>query len=119
MEKNYDEVIAEMLIELDQLHRKGMAQDQRNAKFDKRMDLTIKRMVMAEKRLEKIDQRLDATDKRMEAFDRRMDAHEKRMEAFDKKLEQSIKDQLEFSRMQSKMNQYFLSVIHKRSNGKG
>jgi len=91
MEKNYDEVIAEMLIELDQLHRKGVAQDERNAKFDKRLDLTIKRMVMAEKRLELLD----------------------------KKMEQSIKDQKEFSRMQSKMNQYFLNVINKKTNGKG
>lgn len=34
MERNYDEVIAEILIELDQLHRRGIAQDERNAKFD-------------------------------------------------------------------------------------
>lgn len=89
MERNYDEVISDMLIQLDQIER-------RMDKADKRMDLTIKRMVKA--------------DNRMELFD-------KRMELFDKKLEQSIHDQQEFSRMQSKVNEYFLNFIQ-NSNGK-
>ena len=54
MERNYDEVIAEMLIELDQLYRKGIAQDVRNAKFDKRLDFTVKRMAKAELGLKKL-----------------------------------------------------------------
>jgi hypothetical protein len=97
MERNYDEVIAEMLIELDQLHRKGIAQDERNAKFDRRLDLTIKRMVKAEKRL---------------------DNTEKRMEQFDKKLEQSIKELKEFSKIQNEINKYFLKEIRKNGHKK-
>jgi hypothetical protein len=85
MERNYDEVISEMLIQLGSIEK-------RMEKADKRMDLTIKRMVKAEERLEK---------------------GEKRMEIFDKKLEQSIKDQREFSRVQSKVNQYFIDFIKK------
>ncbi len=87
MERNYDEVIAEMLIEMDQLHRKGIAQDERNAKFDKRLDLTVKRMVKAEKRP-------DDADKRMEPFD-------KRMELVDDKLERSIRELKAFSKAQN------------------
>ena len=56
-------------------------------------------MVKTESRLEKIEQRLEGS--------------EKRMEAFDKKLDQSIKDQREFSSMQSQLNKYFLSAIKK------
>ncbi len=70
MERNYDEIISDMLIELHQLHRKGIEQDERNAKFDKRLNFTVKRMVKAENR----------------------------MELFDKKLEQSIKDQREYGK---------------------
>jgi ribosome-binding ATPase YchF (GTP1/OBG family) len=76
MDRSYDEVIADMLIQLDNIER-------RMEKADKRMELTIKRMVKAESR----------------------------MELFDKKLEQSIKDQREFSQMQSQMNKYFLKII--------
>ena len=85
MERNYDEVIADMLIELTEIRK-------RMEKSDKRMDLTIRRMVKAEARLE---------------------SGERRMELFDKKLERSIEDQIQFSRMQSKMNQYFLKQIRK------
>jgi hypothetical protein len=88
MERNYDEVISDMLMQLDHIER-------RMAKADKRMDLTIKRMVKAELRLEK---------------------GEHRMEIFDKKLEQSLKDQLEFSKTQSKMNKYFLDIIKKNGH---
>ena len=104
MERNYDEVIAEMLIELDQLHRKGIAQDERNAKFDKRLDFTIKRMVKAETRLEKIEKRLEGS--------------ENRMEMFDKKLDQSIKELKEFSKVQSEINKYFLKEIRKNGSKK-
>ena len=85
MERNHDEVIAEMLIQLDHIER-------RMVKADKRLDLSIKRLVKAEQRLEQ---------------------GEKRMELFDKELKQSIKDQMEFSKMQSKMNAYFLTIIKK------
>lgn len=96
MERNYDEVIADMLIQLDQIETRRIEQDARMKKFDQRMDLTIKRMVKAETRLE---------------------ASEKRMELFNKKLEQSIRDQQEFSRMQSKLNEHFLKILSKL-NGK-
>jgi hypothetical protein len=58
MERNYDEVISNMLIQLDQIDRRMKKAEERMEKFDvkleksnKRMDLTIKRMVMAEKKL--------------------------------------------------------------------
>jgi hypothetical protein len=86
MGRNYDEVIADMLIELAEIRK-------RMEKSDKGMDLTIRRMVKAEARLE---------------------SGERRMELFDKKLERSIEDQIQFSRMQSKMNQYFLKQIRNR-----
>lgn len=104
MERNYDEVISEMLIEPDHLMRRGLEQDGLNAKFDKRMDLTIKRMVMAEKRLDKIDQRLDKSDERMEQFD--------------KKLDQSIQELKEFRRVQNEINKYFLKEIRKNGHKK-
>ena len=78
MNRNYDEILAEMLIQLDLI-------EQRMQKADKRMDLTIKRLVRVENRLE----------------------------AFDKKIDQSLKDQREFSRMQSRVNKYFLDFIKK------
>lgn len=83
MERNYDEVISEMLIELEQIRERG-------EKFNKRLDLTIKRMVKAEER----------------------------MEGFDKKLGQSIqlldlslKDQKTQSQMQAKVNASFLKQL--------
>jgi hypothetical protein len=82
MERNYDEVISDMLIQLDRIER-------RMQKADRRMDLTIKRMVKTETR----------------------------MELFDKKLNQSIKDQMEYSRTQAAMNEYFLNFI-KNLHGK-
>ena len=41
MERNYDEVISEMLIELHELQEQGR-------KFNQRLDLTIRRMVKTE-----------------------------------------------------------------------
>ena len=95
MNKDYDEVTADMLIQLDGIEKSLERLDARMEKADKRTEMTIKRMVKAEARLE---------------------ASEKRMELFDKKLEQSIQDQKEFSHVQSLMNKYFLDVIKK--NGK-
>lgn len=97
MERNYDEVIADMLIQLANIESALEKQNDRMESFDKRMTLTIKRMVKAESRLEH-------QEKRMEAFD-------KRVELLNKKLEQSIKDQREFSQMQSQLNKYFLNAI--------
>ena len=94
MERNYGEVISDMLIQLAGIEAALQKQNDRMESFDTRMKLTIKRMVKAESRLEH---------------------HEKRMEVFDKKLEQSIKDQKEFSQMQSRVNKYFLNAI---KNGK-
>ena len=90
MERNYDEVISDMLIQLAQIERNLEQEHSRMEAFDKRMDLTIRRMVKAETRLE---------------------AAEKRMELFDQKLEKSITDQKEFSSVQSKLNKYFLDCI--------
>jgi chromosome segregation ATPase len=95
MERNYDEVISDMLIQLADIESRWQLLDQRLEKADKRLDLTIKRMVKAESRLE---------------------AQEKRMEAFDKKLAQSIKEQREFASVQSKMNKYFLDIIKRNSS---
>ncbi|AYB29757.1 hypothetical protein [Chryseolinea soli] len=55
MERNYDEVIAEMLIHLDRL-------ESNMKKFGKRLDLTIQRMVKAEARLEKQEGRMEKFD---------------------------------------------------------
>ena len=76
MERNYDEVISDMLIQLDGIER-------RMTKADKRLDLSIRRLVKADSRLELVD----------------------------KKLDQSIKNQKEFSKMQSQVNEYFLRFI--------
>ena len=76
MERSYDEVISDMLIQLDSIER-------RMTKADKRLDLSIRGLVKAESRLELVD----------------------------KKLDQSIKDQKEFSKMQSQVNEYFLRFI--------
>ena len=56
MERNYDEVISEMLIGLEQIHARG-------EKLNKRLDLTIKRMVKAESRLEDVDKKLELSIK--------------------------------------------------------
>lgn len=56
MERNYDKVISEMLIELEQIHARG-------EKLNKRLDLTIKRMVKAESRLEDVDRKLEQSIK--------------------------------------------------------
>jgi predicted nucleic acid-binding Zn-ribbon protein len=97
MERNYDEVISDMLIQLVKIESQIENNQTFMDKMNKRMDLTIKRMVKAESHL---------------------DATHKRMEAFDKKLEQSIKNQQEFSEVQSRMNKYFLSIIEKNSGKK-
>ncbi len=94
MERNYDEVISDMLIQLANIESSLQKQNDRMEAFDKRMNMTIRRMVKAETRFEQ---------------------HEKRMEQFDKKLEQSIKSLREFSLMQNEMNRYFLNSI---KNGK-
>ncbi len=94
MERNYDEVISDMLIQLGAMESRWELLDHRLEKADKRLDLTIKRMVKAEQRLEN---------------------QEKRMELFDQKLEKSLKELKEFSSMQSQVNKYFLDVIKKNS----
>jgi hypothetical protein len=110
MERNYDEVISDMLIQLAAIEISREKENARMEAFDKRMDLTIKRMVKAETRLE-------AAEKRMEIFDQKLNRSLEQMDIIDKKLEQSIIDQREFSRMQSQMNKYFLDFL-KRNNGK-
>jgi vacuolar-type H+-ATPase subunit E/Vma4 len=87
MERNYDEIIPDMLVQVTNMEAR-LEKDSRRAeaRFEKegrRIDLTIKRMVKAESRLE----------------------------LFDRKLEQSIKSQKEFFDMQSQMNRFFLDQI--------
>lgn len=108
MERNYDEVIADMLIQLAAIEAAFEKQNARMERFDKRMELTIRRMVKAESRLEKHENLLERLEKNQER-------REKNLESFNRKLVQSIKDQQEFSRMQSQLNRYFLSQI---KNGK-
>jgi len=104
MERNYGEVISGMLIQLAQIEQSLEKENTRMEAFDKRMEMTIKRMVKAESRLE-------ASENRMEPFDQKLERSLERMNLVDKKLEQSIKDQKEFSVMQSQMNKYFLEYI--------
>ena len=85
MDRNYDEVIADMLIQLD-----------KHAAL-----------------LEKIETRLDKADKRMDLAIKRLVKSENRMEVFDKRLEQSLIDQREFSETQSKLNKFFLDYIER------
>ena len=56
MERNYDEVIADMLIELAEIRK-------RMEKSDKRIELTIRRMVAAESRMEIFDKKLEQSIK--------------------------------------------------------
>jgi hypothetical protein len=86
MERNYGEVIADMLIQLDDIGRRMERADSRMTKADKRNDLIIRRLVKTETRMERQDNR---------------------MELFDQKLEKSIEDQRDFSAMQSEINQHF------------
>lgn len=97
MERNHDEVIAEMLIQLDEIERRWKKLDVKWEKADKRMDLTIKRMVREEQRMEKAEQR-------MEDFDRKLD---KSIKA----LDQSVKDQQRQSHLQAKVNASFLKQL--------
>jgi hypothetical protein len=50
MDRNYDEVISEMLIELDQIQRRRIEE---NKRFDKRMEFIEKRMELIDKKLER------------------------------------------------------------------
>ena len=52
MDRNYDEVISDILIQLDAIEK-------RMAKADKRMDLTIRRIVMIEKRIDMVTKKQD------------------------------------------------------------
>lgn len=90
MDSRYDEVIAEILIELHELQLRNEEQKEINEKFKKRMDLTIRRMVIAEKRLEQLD----------------------------KKIDQSIDEFKEFVRMQNEVNKLLLKEIRKNSGKK-
>jgi chromosome segregation ATPase len=99
MEKNFDEVIADMLIQLANIETRREKEDarmeafdERTQAFDKRLDLTIKRMVRVETRLEACD---------------------KKIELLNEKIEGSIKSFKEFAQTQSALNKYFLDYIEK------
>ena len=95
MKRNRDRVIEGMLAKLAQLRRKGIEHERGMRAFNKRLSLSNRRMVKAVTRLENFDKKLELSNK---------------------KLEQSIKDQREFSQMQTKMNQYFLNIIRKNGH---
>jgi hypothetical protein len=63
MERNYAEVISDMLIQLDGMER-------RMEKADKRNDLTIRRLVKAENRMELFDQKLEKSVEDQKEFSR-------------------------------------------------
>jgi hypothetical protein len=54
-------------------------------------------------------------NKRMDFTIKRLVKIEDRMELFDRKLEQSVKDQKEFSKIQSQINKYFMSLLKKNN----
>jgi hypothetical protein len=115
MSRNFDEVLAELSMQVDRMQGVVNNEIVKVTSLNKRMDFTIKRMVMAENRL-------DGTDKRMIAFDEKLQKsiealmdQNKRMEAFDKRQQESIETQ-------AKVNQYFLDYIEKHplnKNGYG
>ncbi len=92
MEKNFDEIIADMLIQLANIEIRREAEDRRMEAFDKRLELTMRRMVRVESRLE---------------------AHDKKIDLLDRKLDKSIESLKEFAHMQSELNKYFLDYIKK------
>jgi hypothetical protein len=65
MERNYDEVISDMLIQLTNIEIAFEKQNDRMELFDKRMELTIRRMVKVESRLEQHEKSMEAMNKRM------------------------------------------------------
>ena len=61
MERDYDLIIADILISIDQIESKM-------DKADKRMDLTIRRLVKIENRLEKAEINMNGVRDQMEQF---------------------------------------------------
>ena len=61
MERDYDVILADILISIDQIESKM-------EKADKRMDLTIKRLVKIENRLEKAEINIKVDNDHMERF---------------------------------------------------
>ena len=83
MERNYDEVISDMLIQLAQME-----------KADKRMDLTIRRLVKAEARLEADEKRMMLVDEKLE---RSID-DQKQFSIMQSKMNQFFLDQIKNGR---------------------
>jgi hypothetical protein len=96
MERNCDEVIADMLIQLADIEQRRIKHDVRLAKFDRRVELTIKRMVSAETRLERLEK----------ISEKRAELAERNAMILNEKLEASLK-------AQAKVNKYFLDFIKK------
>ena len=115
MERNYDEIISEMLIQLAQIEQSREKENTRMEAFDRRMELTIKRMVKAEERLEKSDERMPLFDQKLERSIEQIGLCNRKLERSLEQLGQSVKDQREFSAMQSKMNNYFIDYINRNT----
>lgn len=111
MERNYDEIIADMLIKLDQNESRWETLMEKSRRSEARLDLTIKRMVKVEERLEKHDRRMIEHDRRMQEHDRKMQEHDRRMEEFDRRLTKASKEQDMRLKMQAKANTYFLKKL--------
>jgi hypothetical protein len=99
MDRDYDEIIADMLIQLEEIEQMRNDSKEWMKKFERRQDLTIRRMVKAEERLNKVEERLAGVDARMKAFD-------KKLNLSILKLERSIT-------VQNKANIFFLAELRK------
>lgn len=104
MERNYDEIIADMLIKLDQNEARWEVLLEKSMRSEARLDLTIKRLV-------KVENRLERSDRRMEEHDRRMEERDRRMEEFDRRLAKNAKEQDMRLQMQARANKHFLKEL--------
>lgn len=68
MERNYDELISDVLIQLVYMEQSLALHEQRARSFNKRMDLTIKRVVKLEQRLEQVEKNARNTEKVYKSF---------------------------------------------------
>ena len=112
-EKGAGKVVAEMIIQLGEIEASRKKADIRMEKFDRRMDLKIRRLVKAESRLEKIDARFDAAEQRMAIFDQKLGLSVTSIKKLDDKLNLSSKKLTESLDTQRQFNKYFLDYIKK------
>ncbi|MBN8577052.1 MAG: hypothetical protein J0L66_08915 [Cytophagales bacterium] len=61
MEKDYDEIISDILIQLASFELRSKREHERVESLTKRMDLTVKRMVKIESRMEELLKQLNSS----------------------------------------------------------